>query len=71
MKKAIINTAVLAVALTATFYVLTGLLLLAADHGPLPLTAAFAALAALAAYAALTLPVLFYRAVRHEDRQPK
>ncbi len=67
MKQALLNTAVLAVALTATFYVMTGLLLLAAGRGPLPLTVAFAALAALAAYAAVTLPVLFYRAVRHED----
>lgn len=71
MKKAIINTAVLAVALTATFYVLTELLLLAAGHGPLPFTVGLAALAGLATYAALTLPVLFFRAVRHEDRQPK
>ena len=37
MKQAIINTAVLAVALVSTFYVLTELLLLAAHHGPLPL----------------------------------
>ena len=67
MKKAIINTAVLAIALITTFYVLTELLLLAAGHGPLPLSVAFAALAGLAAYAAMTLPVAFYRAVRHED----
>lgn len=67
MKQAILNTAVLAVALVSTFYVLTELLLLAAHHGPLPFTVGLAALAALAAYAAMTLPVAFYRAVRHED----
>ncbi len=67
MKQALINTAVLAVALASTFYVLTELLLLAAGHGPLPFTAGLAALAALAAYAAMALPVLFFRAVRHED----
>ncbi len=67
MKQAILNTTVLAVALVSTFYVLTELLLLAAHHGPLPLSAAFATFAALAAYAAMTLPVTFYRAVRHED----
>lgn len=71
MKQAFINTAVLAVALAGTFYVLTQLLILAADHGPLPFTAAIAALFGLAAYAAVSLPLLFYRAVRHEDRQPK
>ena len=67
MYQAIRNTLVLAIALIATFYVLTELLLLSAHHGPLPLSAAFAVLAALAAYAALTLPTAFYRAVRHED----
>ena len=67
MKQAVINTAVLAVALVSTFYVLTELLLLAAHHGPLPFTVAIAALAALAAYAAMVLPVAFFRAVRHED----
>jgi multidrug transporter EmrE-like cation transporter len=67
MKKALINTAVLAIALIAPFYVLTQLLFLSAHHGPLPLSAAFAALAGLAACAAMTLPVAFYRAVRHED----
>ena len=68
MKQAILNTTVLAVALVSTFYVLTELLLLlAAHHGPLPLSAALAAFAALAAYAAVLLPVAFYRAVRHED----
>lgn len=67
MKQAFINTAVLAVALTATFYILTELLLLAADHGPLPFTVGLAALAGLAAYTALTLPLLFFRAVHHED----
>lgn len=67
MKQALINTAVLAVALAGTFYVLTQLLLLAAGHGPLPLTVGLAALASLAAYVAVTIPVAFYRAVRHED----
>ena len=67
MKKALINTAVLAVALASTFYVLTGFLFLAADHGPLPFTAAVAALSGLAAYAAITIPIIFYRAVHHED----
>ncbi len=67
MKQALINTAVLAVALIATFFTLTELLLLAAHHGPLPFTVGLAALAALAASAALTLPLLFFRAVRHED----
>ena len=67
MKQAIINTAVLAMALVSTFYVLTELLLLAAHHGPLPFTVGLAALAAFAAYAAMALPVAFFRAVRHED----
>jgi hypothetical protein len=67
MKQALRNTAVLVVALASTFYVLTQLLILAADHGPLPFTVGLAALAGLAAYAAVVLPVAFYRAVRHED----
>ena len=67
MKKALINTTVLAMALVSTFYVLTQLLLLAAGHGPLPFTVGLAALSGLAAYAAVSLPLLFYRAVRHED----
>jgi len=71
MKKALINTAVLVVALTSTFYVLTELLLLSVHHGPLPFTVGLAALAGLAAYAAVSLPLLFFRAVQHEDRQPK
>lgn len=67
MKQAILNTVVLAVALIATFGILTELLLLAAGHGPLPFTAAIAALFGLAAIVAVVLPVAFYRAVRHED----
>lgn len=71
MKQALLNTAVLAVALAGTFYVLTQLLLLAAGHGPLPLVAGLVVLSGLAAYATMVLPVAFFRAVRHEDQPPK